>query len=433
MEKGKRWLVSGPVVFVAALIAMLLLLVFSVFIPQELIQANMEESADYIGGVPQVGYALSGVYGTQLHYSADATWLSIAYGFDFRHPLESAMWSRYYLSGTNDVCKSFVLQVENQLPGNTQYLRYWHGAAAILRLLHIAINVRQIYIFHAVIMAGLFACLLWLLCRHSFVPEAVSLCIAFLMVSAWVVPLCLEYTWVFLVMLVSSVTGVCLALKKHDRPMGVLFLLTGMVTVYLDFLTAETLTLLVPLLLVLRMKNARNDSGSAMWRFSAKAVCLWLIGYCGMWAAKWAAASVVLRQNVMPLVLSHIDERLGGSVGVSLTEFLIGAVARNFQRLAFYDYGICGAAVLAVLIAAACVPVARGKVQLRAEIRKSNLALYLLLGCIPYIRFLVLRNHSWGHFCFTYRAQAASVLAVCFMILELVEKTPRKEKVNQNE
>jgi len=142
-----------------------------------------------------------------------------------------------------------------------------------------------------------------------------------------------------------------------------------------------------------------------------------------MWAAKWAAASVALRQNVMPLVQSHIDERLGGSVGVSLPEFLVGAVARNFRRLAFYDYGLFGAAALTALIAAACVPVARGKVQLRTEIKKSNLTLYAALGCIPYIRFLVLRNHSWGHFCFTYRAQAAAILAVCFVILELVVHT----------
>ncbi len=433
MTKGKRRLMIVPVVFIAALIAMILLLVFSAVIPQELIQTNMEESADYIGGVRQVDYAIWGVYGTQIHYTADAIWLSIAYGFDSVHPLESVMRSSYYLSEMQDVCRSFAVQVEHHLPGNMQYLRYWHGAAAILRLLHTVFNVRQIYVFHAVLMAGLFICLLWLLCKHNFGYEAVSLCIAFLMVSAWVVPFCLEYTWVFIVMLIASITGVCLALEKRCSYMGVLFLLTGMVTVYLDFLTAETLTLLVPLLLVLRIKNAQGDSGSAMRRFSAEAACLWLTGYCGMWAAKWTAASVVLRQNVMPLVQSHIEERFGGSVGLGLPEFLVEAVTRNFQRLAFYDYGIFGAAALTALIAAACVPVARGKVQLRTEIKKSNLALYAALGCIPYIRFLVLRNHSWGHFCFTYRAQAASILAVCFVVLELVEKTAQKGERSENE
>ena len=130
MPKGKRWLISYPVIFVAALIAMILLLVFSALIPRELIQANMEESADYIGGVQQDEYALPGVYGTQIHYTADAIWLSIAYGLDSAHPLESAMRSSYYLSKMENVCRSFAAQVENQLPGNTQYLRYWHGAAA---------------------------------------------------------------------------------------------------------------------------------------------------------------------------------------------------------------------------------------------------------------------------------------------------------------
>ena len=49
------------------------------------------------------------------------------------------------------------------------------------------------------------------------------------------------------------------------------------------------------------------------------------------------------------------------------------------------------------------------------------IALYAVTATVPFIRFLVMNNHSYGHFVFTYRALATTVLAVCFIVGELVE------------
>ena len=70
----------------------------------------------------------------------------------------------------------------------------------------------------------------------------------------------------------------------------------------------------------------------------------------------------------------------------------------------------------------------RGNMVLRKEINWVRILIYFLLGFIVYIRFFVMLSHSFGHYFFTYRAQAASVLALCFMILEIVEfrKVPKK-------
>lgn len=154
---------------------------------------------------------------------------------------------------------------------------------------------------------------------------------------------------------------------------------------------------------------------------SYKAALSWLLGYCSMWSTKWVISSVVLHQNVMPLVQGHISKRLGGSVGLSLPEFLIEAIVRNIQRLAFYDYGIYGAMVVFIMVVVTLIPIYRGKVKLRETINKSRISLYIILMLIPYIRFLILHNHSYGHYCFTYRAQAASILALCFIVFELIE------------
>ena len=163
-----------------------------------------------------------------------------------------------------------------------------------------------------------------------------------------------------------------------------------------------------------------------MWQLAVKASVAWLAGYCGMWVMKWVIASLVLRQNVMPFVQEHIEERLGGSVGLSLPEFLSQAIIRNVQRLAFYDYGIYGTVAFFVFLIVLLTPVFAGRVSLREKINWSRIGLYAVLMMIPYIRYLVLHNHSYGHFCFTYRAQAASILALCFIILELVQFNTRK-------
>ncbi|MBO5569711.1 MAG: hypothetical protein J6A79_12370, partial [Clostridia bacterium] len=100
-------LVRYVVAFFVALLIITVFLMTSSLIPPESIQANMEESAQYIENKEQVEYLITGVLGTQLHYSADATWLSISYGFNSEHPFESTMWANYY-SGSGGLCKSFA-------------------------------------------------------------------------------------------------------------------------------------------------------------------------------------------------------------------------------------------------------------------------------------------------------------------------------------
>ena len=55
-----------------------------------------------------------------------------------------------------------------------------------------------------------------------------------------------------------------------------------------------------------------------------------------------------------------------------------------------------------------------------------KLGVYSFLGMIVFVRLIILWQHSWRHYFFTYRALAASVLALCFIVLELIESTYRK-------
>jgi len=417
--------------FVLAVLILTALLIGAAKIPTSAIQQNMLESGEYFNSKEQAEYLTEGVLASQLHYSADATWCSIAYNLNSEQPMESAMWANFSLWERENYNGGFYQSVLNKAPGKlVQYLRYWHGPAAILRFLHLFLNIRQVYILLSGLMTLLIVVLLIILFRNHLLPEAVVFLISLFMVSIWIVPLCLEYVWMFLVMVVAAIAGVKMSLKGRYQYCGIMFLLTGIIAAYLDFLTTETITLLIPLLLILRIRRRQKTTTKSDWIITLKSCFAWLIGYVGMWIMKWVIASIVLKQNVMPYVTHHIDERIGGDVGLTLPEYLWQAVSRNVSRLFVFDYGLAGAIMLVVLIILfVVIPVWKNWVSVKTQINKSRVMLFVSLGLVPYVRYLVLHNHSYGHYCFTYRAQAASVMALCFVILELVDIHIKREAV----
>ena len=412
-------------IFAASITLLAGLLLASACIPQSRIQENMEKSADILCEHNRIWYMIPGVESSQNHLYADAITVNIAYHLSDENPLESVMWAKYYYQD-GDVNTSLRTAVKNHLGAETQYLRYWHGSAAVVRLLHVFLNINQIYRLHAGLITGLLIVLMTLLCKNRMTAEAAAFAFSMIIVSIWFVPFCLEYTWTFLSMLLTSIIGVRLALDGKTNRLGYLFLITGIVTVYLDFLSTETLTLVVPLLLILRVMEKQKGNSADItqpWIFTLKSSVLWAIGYAGMWVSKWLIASAVLHENVMPYVRDHISDRIGTTnPAKTMPAFIIGAVLRNVKCLLPFDYGIIGAALLLGMILAFIVlPVVMDKVAVKDVINKKMIALYLIVGAIPILRFVVLRNHSWYHRSFTYRALAGTLLAVCFIIAEIIE------------
>ena len=425
MNKKIKTLTSYILIFFASVALLMGLLLASAHIPQSLIQKHMEESADILCEHDRIWYMIPGVESSQNHLYADAITVNIAYHLSDGNPLESVIWARYYWQD-GDVNTSLRTAVQNHLGAETQYLRYWHGSAAVVRLLHIFLNIRQIYWLHAVVILGLLSTLLTMLCKIHMFAEAAAFAFSMILVSIWFVPFCLEYTWTFLCMLITSFIGVRMVLKGKSNLLGILFLVTGMVTVYLDFLSTETLTLVIPLLLILRVMEKQKGNTAEHdnpWFFTMRNTALWAIGYVGMWVSKWLIASVVLHENVLPYVESHIGDRMSGiNPAGSLAGYIAGAILRNVKCLLLFDYGMIGAAILLVTIAVFIVlPVVMDKVTVRSNIDKKIIALYFLIGGIPILRFAVLRNHSWYHRSFTFRALAGTLLALCFIITELIE------------
>ena len=425
-------------VFLAVVLIMLLALTCISLIPTAAIQEKSEESAEYLLQKDTHFYNfIDGSLGkspyrawdcSKVDQIADAILLSIAYYIDPEHPMESVLWANYY-DGREDTAshlrtmnESYQRTVNGEALANKQYLRYWHGSLIIVRPLLTFLNLQQMKVVQGVIITTLLFILLSLLLQYRLKAEAVCFTIAMIAVSIWFVPLSLEYTWTFILMLIGSVLAVSLVKTGREEGLGMLFFLLGMTTAYFDFLTTETLSVLVPLLLVVRIGD-RNK----VWKLAWKCLLLWWIAYVGTWAAKWVISSITLKENVLPYVRWGAWNDLVVFEKTPTLQVILRGFLYNVTMLFPIGYRIYGGVKFFLLVIFfVFIPVYKGTVTLKRDVDRKQILLYLLLGMIVYFRFIVLRNHAYFHYFFTYRAQAATVLALCFIILELVQLNPRK-------
>lgn len=425
-------------VFLVVVFIMLLVLTGVSLIPTTAIQEKSEESAEYLLQKDTHFYNfIDGSLGkspyrawdcSKVDQIADAILLSIAYYIDPDHPMESVLWANYY-DGREDTAshlrtmnESYQRTVNGEAPANKQYLRYWHGSLIIVRPLLMILNLRQMKVVQGIVISALLVTLLSLLLKYGLKAEAVCFTIAMIAVSIWFVPLSLEYTWTFILMLIGSVLAVSLVKTGREEGLGMLFFLLGMTTAYFDFLTTETLSVLVPLLLVVRIGDQNK-----VWKLAGKCLLLWWIAYVGTWAAKWVISSITLKENVLPYVRWGAWNDLVVFEKTPTLQVILRGFLYNVTMLFPIGYRIYGGVIFFLLVIFfVFIPVYKGTVTLKRDVDRKQILFYLLLGMIVYVRFIVLRNHAYFHYFFTYRAQAATVLALCFIILELVQLNPRK-------
>ena len=440
-------------VFAAAYGLMLGFLALSAGIKTESIQEKMEKSADYLCEDIVFPYMESeDVKPSRIDRYADSILLNIAYNFEPEDKLSSVMESSYYYTYYQNENNNLHDAVYIGKEKNQQYLRYWHGSAGVMRVLHTFLNIKQIYIWHGILFVILFAVLVFLLVRLHCTIYAVLLGLSLIAVSFWYVPLSLEYTWAFLCMFVFSIATVIMTGKGKDEHIGILFLLSGMVTIFLDFLTTETVSLMIPLMLALIIRRRKADGGLAVAGkdkigkqtkkpensnyinynmkseilYSIKAAILWGIGYAGMWVMKWITAAIVMGENVMPYVTEHIEERMAGDLGdLSIFGYLWLSIKRNVTCVFPLDYGLTGAIIAGVLFVVILYFV---YVYHKKKIDWKFIVLFLVLGLVPYVRILVMRNHSVLHYFFVHRALVISVFAVLVLAVEVMEFRKLKKR-----
>ncbi|MGB4660068.1 MAG: hypothetical protein WBI07_12870 [Mobilitalea sp.] len=417
-------------IFCGMLLLLISLLCLVAMIPQSSIQKNSEKSACYLYESEDLFDTLvDGQKLTTIDNYADTILLGIVYGLDEADPLKSVMSASYYKEGWQNANEAYQIAVTEKKTPNTSYSRYWHGGIVFLKPLLMFFDIRGIRLINAVMMLAMLAFLGALLVKRKLGGLLAALLAGLLICAAFLVPLCLEYISTFLLMLISC-SAMLLTEAKHEEKLLPLFFITGMLTCFFDFLTTETLTLTMPLIMVLCVKNknknkdknkARKGMKSELW-FCVKAAALWGGAYSLMWISKWSLSSYFLQYNTFTDAIKNAQVRVTGDLEISLPRQCLEAVFRNIALLFPMNFAHTYVGVILILLSIGVLVFCYLFLYGRREKHIWFSYLLMLIGCIPYVRYLVLSNHSYLHYFFTYRAQLVTVTVFLYVVFINTDK-----------
>lgn len=432
---GKKTVLGCVGVFCGVLAALWLTLVLAAAIPNALLQSNMEKSALSYKERDAFEFTRGDRWCSIADNYADTILLGVAWNMGEGDPVTASLDTKYNDGGELGESVGLYLTVTGLSPeANTDYTRYWHGSAAPVRLLHLITDVAGVRIIGFILILALALLTLAMLLKRRRFAEAAALTLALLAVRIWDLSLSMEYQSAFI--LCFALCPLYITLEKRGN--AALYLLSvagGVLTAFFDFLTAETLVILIPLILVLAARSREGRLGGFKEALRLVLMCLlcWLLAYAGAFIVKWALASLATGRNEFALALSSALPRTVGSVlgeGPEGAAIIPAAVLANLSTL-FGGTERMQLARVAIGLAVTAAVLGTVYYLFRREGEKSGgAAIILLTGAAVFLRFMILSNHSYLHEFFTYRALAAPITALLtVMLMNMSAPLRRRTKV----
>lgn len=462
----KKVLISGT----ATIVICIALLFLTALIPQNALQKNMERSSDYYNNHQLFDHVTDYMFLSRQDNYADCILTNIIYHIDKNNLVESVLSASYYNPEDENVQTSFAYAVGNKVEPDVDYSRYWHGSMVLLRPLFVIFDIAGVRMVLGILILLMTVWFEILLFKNRYSIFGVCYGVGLMLVSVWMCAFCVEYAMPFVVMSMElPVLFVLLtrAYEKKDaqndkvkrdenkldnqkadehkldnrKPEVILWAVlacAGIVTAFVDFLTTETVTFTMAYVLYLIVKNRHNQ----MKPIKEELICLiksgivWLGSYGLMIALKWALALVVLGKDAFFNALSQAALRISGDATlgnvpgaevVSNYERISGALWRNIGCIyPFKSTMSYGTSMIFILLVGLIV---FSIWYLFREKTKSCINKVLaIVSLLPVMRFLVLNNHSYIHFFFTYRALLVSVVVIMYILACYVNGFVRKRR-----
>ena len=253
---------------------------------------------------------------------------------------------------------------------------------------------------------------------------------ALMCVHVWNIGISLEYQPAVLVTL--ALLPLYILFDRNDGALSIFAVISGVMIAFFDFLTCETLTILIPLLIVFIMKKQENRLPDLKNSLILIIKCggAWGLSYAGAFLVKWSAASLVTGENKFVKALASVEERFVGEAEElsPVKQFFLAPLANLSTLFGGTDRvewrAVIGGLILSAVVLGAFFYLFRSK----EKFDRSFTLIMLILGALPFARFFLLNNHSYLHEFFTYRALASSILALFAAIWYSLEFRPKKKK-----
>ncbi|HIS19091.1 MAG TPA: hypothetical protein IAC02_10860 [Candidatus Coprovivens excrementavium] len=409
MKKVQKYIIS----FLIISLSLFILQNLVARIPKKLTEQNIKESIVYyqnIGGHSE----LFNITKTPLKYSFQVDNYSECIILNMIWNLEPTFTSQikmnYYEEYEGGVsCDSLIKAVEENKEGTTEYSRYWHGSITIIKPLLIFFNVNQIRILLSIIIIILTIYLTVIMFKKSKLL-AIFYILGLLSINFFTIFFCLEYYFVFLITTIISIITIK-TIDKNDSFFYFLLLISGITTCYFDFLTCETLSLTIPLLIRTILKNKNYDKKKYLI-FFFKSCLIWLLSYAFMFVLKWLLSIIVLGFDQMIEIWSDARLRIYKtdydnpvpyilSMLINMPSYLLPFALSQKSIIYIFIYTL-----ILIWLYIFC---------LDKKSQKTSKKL-LLICIIPITRYLVLYSHALIHYFFDYRALLPIVIVTLYIL-----------------
>ncbi len=420
-------------VFAVVLFLLWLLLFLSALIPNDMIRDNMEQSALSYKERTAFEFADGKKLNSVADHYADSIWLNVSWNMGEDSPLISSIRTNYYDGGELGVNAGLYLSVTQGTEPNKDYTRYWHGTVMFIRLGHLITDVEGVKLIGFIAFLLLVGLTIFILARKRHWDLAVILALSLAAVQIWNIRLSMEYQPGFILAFVLVPLFLILE-RRDDKWLTILSVVSGTAVAFFDFLTTETVTILIPLALVIAVRTKENRLGSLKENLLLLLKCgiCWVLSYGGAFIVKWLIASMVTNTNAFETALSSVAERMGNKVEMyaDKPKSILSAVAANLSMLFGSEIRVdAGRTALGiiflVLILLSVWYLFRGK-----DKKSEATIILIVLGAVVLIRCLALNNHSYLHCFFTYRALVTPIfalLAAMWLNIELPHKKRRRK------
>lgn len=383
--------------FVILIAAYIGFAVLSCLLPDKSIKAHIADSAPKMveeGLYPQ---AIIRIEQCQMDNFTDALIMNQMYNIDRKHPVKSAMkMIRSSEKGRDwDQPGLLLRKVNGENLEEQHYARYWHGSTFLFRPLFLVMDFLTLRHILFIVSSILIVLLLCAYYPRAGLMKTIALALGFLLTYGFV----MQFSMQFFPVLALTVIGSLLVVKhKESANFGLLFFVISSLTCYFDLLTTPLLTLGIPLTVMLSLKREDEFSFKDNLIEISKLILLWGLGFALTFGTKWALASLILGQNIFS---DAYEVSLYRMEAEQFTRW--EALTKNFGMLNLWMISI--AAVVLLLLS----------IINRLKISYKKVILFLIIGLMPYVWYLLLANHSYLHWWFTYRLQAITVVCLLFM------------------
>lgn len=395
------------------------LLILTYALPEKKINLHVRESGEYLQPEGSYWRMIPNSPFTNLDNYTDATMLLIAAYNSEENLIQKAAKNHYITLNNVTKPESCMLLESAEDIGYSihQYGRYWHGYLVVLKPLLLFLNLGEIRELNMLLVIGAIVTISLLMYRRKKLRYVFPYLLAVCFMNPGTIANSLQNSTIFHTASIAMIVLLLFYDKEIFRKhLWLFFMLLGMATSYVDFLTYPIVSLGFPLICVFILNTGNNAAGIRQIGKNFQQMLLysgmWGLGYVGMWGSKWILSSCVTGTNYFAEALNTIETR-SSNVAFGKEFSLIDL----YKKLGYY-LSISRIWTLTLVFMVLCAVVLCFCKKRWHEWSLS--VIFLTIALYPVIWGIFAKNHTYIHDLFTHRGWGLTIWGLSSSILPLI-------------